>query len=194
MTTMSQPGSSYERWAHQALRSWVNSPRWDWARGRTARRWLVVATLVTLTLSAAGFLFGNLGVFLSNAAKVLSGGDPDVTSDAVAFAQLGINLLANLSLPLSLALMYVLLGPATRGVYWLQARDLDERQEARKRLIFRRCYTALGLMAGPAAIVVRLLLGLAFPTMYLALLLPAMVGAWIGPDERSEPEPNLRRP
>jgi hypothetical protein len=209
MTTMSEPGSS--------LRTWVDSPGWDWTRGRTARRWLVAAMVVTLTLSAAGILFSNLGIFLSNAAKVLSGGDLDTASDAVAIAQLGINLLAGLSLPLFVALMFVLLGPATRGVFWLRARDLDERQEARKRMIFRRCYSALGLLAGPAAIVTaligawvvpaagasvadwigaiaRLLLGLAVPAMYFALLLPAMVDAWIGPDERSEPEPDLSRP
>jgi hypothetical protein len=71
-----------------------------------------------------------------------------------------------------------------------------------------RCYTALSYLAGPAAVGIaivsllaigpgpidwpataaRLAAGIGLPVAYAAFLLPAAVGAWIGPDERTEPE------
>jgi hypothetical protein len=206
MTTGRPPLTSQDRSRQQRL-AWVNGPRWDWTRGRTARRWLVAAMALGLALDAACFLLGGPRTVLANAVKVLVGGDGTLASNqvVVALVQVGGSVLVTLSLLSFQLLMYLVIGPATRGVFWLWARDLDERQEARKRLVFRNCYTALALLAGPAAVVVavigarvvpgagagadewldaavRLLLGIAYPVMSFALLLPAAVGAWIEPE------------
>jgi hypothetical protein len=181
----------------------VNDPRWDWARRRTTRRWLVVAT----GLALAVFVHSGLLLFVDNNTPRPTPVAPGSAAYIVMFVVRPLYyLVGSLSF---YGLMWLVLGPATRGVYWLEARFLDERQEALKRLVLQRCYTALALLAGPAAVAIAvisaivigpgpvdwlatatwLVVGLGQPLMYGLYVLPAAVGAWIGPDERGEPEP-----
>jgi hypothetical protein len=184
-----------ELWPRHARLAAVNHPRWNWVRRRTARRLLVVAL--------AGSLIATVVFGLTGFAWDVPG------TSAVSFLRLAASLLFTVSFLTFQALMWLLIGPATRGVFWLWAGDLDERQEAAKRRMFRICYTVVGMLAGPAVIVIaflgawvlpdsgagaddwwqaipRLLFGLAFPSTFAILLLPAAVGAWTGPDDRPD--------
>jgi hypothetical protein len=150
-----------------------NHPRWSWAR-RGVRRALIAAYLVTLAgLATVGWI------------DALGSGQRD-----------GVTGVLWLALFVAVLVEQGLLDKATRGLFKLRGRELDERQRAVRELGYRYGFRILAVAATTILAVAlylpvdRLLgatdrlqwLAIAIAVVYLVWMLPTILVAWIAPD------------
>jgi hypothetical protein len=151
----------------------LNHPRWSWARRRGIRRALIAAYLVTLAgLATVGWI------------DALRGGQRE-----------GLTGVLWVSFLVAVLVEQALLDKATRGLFKLRGRDLDERQRAVGDLGYRYGFR---ILAGAATIILAVALylpvdrfldatdrlqwlAIAIAVVYLVWMLPTILVAWIAP-------------
>ena len=150
-----------------------NHPRWSWARRRGVRRALIAAYLLTLAgLATVGWI------------DALQGGHRDGLTGVLWLAFLA-----------AILVEQALLDKATRGLFKLRGRELDERQRALRELGYRYGFR---ILAGAATTVLAVALylpvdrflgainrlqwlAIAIAVIYLVWMLPTILVAWIAP-------------
>jgi hypothetical protein len=199
MTYGSIPPSRPDRRASHRQRyafAW-NHPRWQWLRSRRARRLLVLGLAACLAMLCATGLLG---------AHSLNPPDAPPHSNLWWAFRMVLVLAYFAAFFGCLGLWQLLVGPATRGLFGLTARELDERQQLLRGRGFQRAYPfvpilfllAMVVVVGLAVLwlpgatsgwtprinaVMRLSFGIVFPALYAMAALPAAITAWMEPDE-----------
>lgn len=151
-----------------------NHPRWNWVRRRQVRRAVIATHLVTLAaLATVGWI------------DALGSGRRD-----------GLTGVLWLAFFVGILVEQALLNKATRGLFKLRGRELDERQRAVRELGYRYGFQILAVAATTILAVALYLpvdqflgatnrlqwIAIAIAVMYLVWMLPTTVVAWTAPD------------